>query len=133
VLAVPRRHDLAGRRSVRFAQLGEVALAMMSPRYATRRILDNYFQRAGVRPNIVVEIDSVDALQKLVEIGAVAAFLPKRMTRPRRHVHLVEVTDPRPVRAAGLVWRRTAYRSSSALVFAEEVQRELSVGSVPTQ
>jgi LysR family cyn operon transcriptional activator len=133
VLAVPRRHPLAGRRSIRFAQLREVALAMMSPRFATRRILDNYFQRAGLRPNIVVEIDSVDALQKLVEMGAAAAFLPRRMTPTSRHLQLLEVIDPRPVRAAGLVWRRTAYRSSSALAFAVEVERALSPTSGSVQ
>jgi LysR family transcriptional regulator, cyn operon transcriptional activator len=127
VLALPRRHPLAERRSVRFAQLGDVPLAMMSARFATRRILDNYFQRAGVSPRIVVEIDSVDALQKLVELGAAAAFLPAQMMKRRPHIRLVHVTDPRPVRAAGLIWRRTPYRSAAALAFAAEVERTLAV------
>lgn len=129
VLAVPRGHLLANRRSVRFAQLAETPLAMMGPRFATRRILDNYFQRAGVRPTIAVEIDSVDALQKLVELGAAAAFLPGRMARRSPRMRLLQVTDPRPTRTAGLVWRRTPYRSATATAFATEVERALAAGA----
>ncbi len=128
VLAVPRRHALADRQSVRFAQLGEIPLAMMGPRFTTRRILDNYFQRAGVRPNIVVEIDSVDALQRLVELGAASTFLPRRMARRGPRVRLLQVTDPRPARAAGLIWRRTQYRSAAATAFATEVESALFIG-----
>jgi LysR family transcriptional regulator, cyn operon transcriptional activator len=128
VLAVPRGHDLAERGSVRFSQLGQVPLAMMGPRFATRRILDNYFQRAGLRPNIVVEIDSVDALHRLVELGRVAAFLPARTATRNARVRLLQVTDPRPTRGAGLIWRRTSYRSAAALAFAAEVQAAVSGG-----
>ena len=128
VLAVPRKHPLADRPSVRFSQLGEIPLAMMGPRFATRRILDNYFQRAGVRPNIAVEIDSVDALQKLVELGSVAAFLPARTAQRSARIRLLQVTDPRPTRAAGMIWRRTNYRSAAAIAFATEVERTLMIG-----
>ncbi|MEY2873222.1 MAG: transcriptional regulator CynR [Pseudomonadota bacterium] len=119
VLAVPADHALASNKRVRFAQLGDLPLAMLSSRFATRRLLDGHFQRAGVRPNVVVEIDSVDALHRLVEQGAAAAFLPRRSTRRTARVCLVEVTDPQPVRAAGLVWRRSPYRSAAALAFVD--------------
>jgi LysR family transcriptional regulator, cyn operon transcriptional activator len=126
VLAVPRRHELAERRSVRFSQLSNVPLAMMGPRFATRRILDNYFQRAGLRPHIVVEIDSVDALYHLVALGSVAAFLPARTASRSSRVRLLQVTDPRPTRGAGMIWRRSPYRSASALAFAGELQRVIA-------
>lgn len=126
VLAVPRRHELAERRSVRFAQLGDVPLAMMGPRFATRRLLDNYFQRAGLRPRVAIEIDSVDALYHLVALGSVAAFLPARTAIRSARVRLLQVTDPRPTRSAGLIWRRTPYRSTAALAFAGELQRVLA-------
>lgn len=128
MLAVPRRHAFAERRSVRFADVGQLPLAMMGPRFATRQMLDNYFQRAGVRPRIVVEIDSVDALQKLVEMGVAAAFLPGRTAARSTRLRLLKVTDPRPTRSAGLIWRRSEYRSAAAVAFAAEVERALSLG-----
>jgi len=75
----------------------------------------------GVKPNIVIEIDSVDALQRVVEQGAAAALLPGRMARRTAKVQLIDVSDPRPVRAAGLIWRRSRYRSACALAFADQL------------
>lgn len=121
VLAVPRQHPLASKRSIRFTQLAEVPLAMLGQRFATRRLLDGYFQRTSTPQNVILEIDSVDALQLVVERGVAAAFLPARMARKSPRSRLIEVTDPRPVRAAGLVWRRSSYRSAAAVAFADKL------------
>jgi LysR family transcriptional regulator, cyn operon transcriptional activator len=124
-LALPAKHPLAAARRVRFAQLADVPLAMLSQKYQTRRLVDSYFQQAGVSPKVVVEMDSVDALHRIVEQGVAAAFLPARTTRPLARVRLVQVTDPRPIRAAGLIWRRNGYRSAAARVFVEELNKVL--------
>lgn len=129
-LAVHQGHALAGEDSIGFSQLAGVPLAMLTVRFATRRLLDTYFQRAGVTPQVIIEIDSVDALERIAELGVAATFLPRRTTLPRRaaRLRLIEVTDPRPVRAAGLVWRRSDYRSAAASAFVEHLKAELAVG-----
>lgn len=121
LLAVPSHHAMAQRKTVKFSQLGELPLAMLSQRFATRRLLDTHFQRAGVQPHVVVEMDSVDALQRIVEQGVAAAFLPGRSVRRSARLRLLSVTDPKPVRAAGLVWRRSSYRSPAAVAFADQL------------
>lgn len=126
VLAVPARHPLAALKTVTFAQLLDVPLAMLGRTYATRRLIDAHLLRAGVRPNVVVEIDSVDALQRMVEEGVAAAFLPGRSARRSARIRLLQVTDPEPVRAAGLVWRRSTYRSAAANAFVDRLKEVLS-------
>jgi LysR family cyn operon transcriptional activator len=126
VLAVPARHALAERKSVKFNQLGSTPLAMLGARFATRRLLDSHFHRAGVNPIVAVEIDSVAALQRIVEQGVACAFLPARTTKRSAALRLLEVTDPRPSRAAGLVWRRSSYRSAAATAFADQVNAVLT-------
>ena len=125
VLAIPTKHNLANAKRVRFAQLAEVPLAMLSERFRTRRLVDSYFQQAEVSPKVVVEMDSVDALYRVVEQGVAAAFLPARTTRASARVRLLQVTDPRPVRAAGLIWRRSGYRSAAALAFVDQLNQVL--------
>lgn len=125
LLASPARHPLARRTSIKFAQLADVPLAMLGRRFATRRLLDSYFQQAGVRPLITVEIASVDALHRIVEHGVASAFLPARTTRPSSRFRLIEVTHPRPVRAGGLIWRRSDYRSAAAQAFVEHLRQTL--------
>lgn len=131
VLAVHKGHDLARRRSVRFAQLADVPLAMLTARFATRRLLDTYFRRAGVSPHVAIEIDSVDALERIAELGVAAAFLPRLTTRPRRagRLKLLDVEDPRPVRSAGLIWRENPYRAAAASAFAEHLRSALTTSS----
>jgi LysR family cyn operon transcriptional activator len=125
-LAVPTSHALAQRATVRFGELAELPLAMLGPRYATRRMLDGHFRRAGVQPRIVVEIDSIDALQCVVEQGVAAAFLPGRSARRSARVRLLDVTHPKPVRPAGLVWRRSSYRSAAAVAFVDKLKMGLA-------
>jgi LysR family transcriptional regulator, cyn operon transcriptional activator len=126
LLAVPVSHALASRKTVKFSQLADVPMAMLGERFRTRRLLDAHFQRAGVRPNIVLEIDSIDALQRIVDQGVAAAFLPGRSARRSARVRLLEVTDPKPVRPAGLIWRRSTYRSAAAVAFVDELNAELA-------
>jgi LysR family transcriptional regulator, cyn operon transcriptional activator len=121
-LAVPKQHALAKRQSITFKQLKDLPLAMMSKRFATRRLLDGHFAKAGVSPTIMIEIDSVDALQRLVEQGVACAFLPARTTQPSKLLTLIDVLEPRPTRGAGLVWRNTNYRSAAAQAFAVELK-----------
>jgi LysR family transcriptional regulator, cyn operon transcriptional activator len=127
-LAVPKKHVFSKHKLVSFKQLKGVPLAMMSQRFATRRLLDSHFAKVGVNPTILIEIDSVDALQRLVEQGVASAFLPVRTTQVNKLFSLVEVIEPKPMRGAGLVWRNSNYRSAAAQAFAVELKNY--VGSV---
>lgn len=126
-LAVHAQHRLARRRQIRFSELADVPLAMLTPRFATRRLLDTHFQACGIRPHVVAEIESVDALRRLVALGGPAAFLPARMAAGADGLHLIELHDPPAVRAAGLVWRRSNYRSAAAVAFADQVTQASKV------
>jgi LysR family cyn operon transcriptional activator len=130
MLAVHPGHRLARRKQIRFAELADVPVAMLTPRYATRRLLDTYFQGCGIRAKVVAEIESVAALQRLVRIGGPAAFMPARMADSAEGLHLLELVDPPAVRAAGLVWRRSNYRSAAAVAFADQVAQALKVQPV---
>jgi LysR family transcriptional regulator, cyn operon transcriptional activator len=121
-LALPVGHPLAKSKILKMKQLDGLSMAMMSQRYSTRRLLDVHFASAGVRPKITIEIDSVDALEKLVERGVAGAFLPLRTTRPNKSIRLIKVIDPKPVRGAGLIWRDNQFRSSAATAFAQQLR-----------
>ncbi len=127
-LAVPARHELAAVASLKFKQLSNIPLALMSQRFTTRRLLDSMFLRAGIKPNVIIEIDSVDALQRLVERGVACAFLPRLTTKPSAKIKFVTITDPKPVRGAGLIWRGGQFRSAAAQAFARELTLLVNAG-----
>jgi LysR family transcriptional regulator, cyn operon transcriptional activator len=124
VLAVHARHALAGRRSVRFAELAGVPLALLTERFATRRLLDAHFQRAGVTPRVVIEIDSVDALERIAALG-VGCHVPPAPDHPaeaRQHPASTDRGHGSPPRARG----RTGVAKNRL-----PVRRSLGVRRVP--
>ena len=124
VFAVHQSHALANRKTIRFNQIADIPQAMLGKRFATRRLIDGYFQRAGFQPKIKIEIDSVYALQRLVELNVASALLPSRSIKASKQIRLIQVTDPVLSRAAGLIWRTTNYRSAAAKAFVQ-VLREI--------
>ncbi|WP_428422729.1 LysR substrate-binding domain-containing protein [Methylibium sp.] len=121
-LAVSWTHPLAGRDSLRFTELKDLPLALTSRSSVTRRILDSSFQRAGIEPRVVMEIDSVHALQHIAENGITAAFLSRRTTPPSDRLTLIRMTDPLPQRSVGLVWKRSTYRCAAAVAFSKALR-----------
>ncbi|MCZ4142411.1 LysR family transcriptional regulator, partial [Escherichia coli] len=48
-----------------------------------RKLTDDLFQRCGVMPDIRMEIDSFEAIIRLLPTGKAAALLPKSYLRPQ--------------------------------------------------
>jgi LysR family transcriptional regulator, cyn operon transcriptional activator len=126
VMAVHPTHALGHRSSIRLAQLQDYPMALMSPRFATRRLLDACFQQAGLRANVVLELDSIEALRLIAQDGKLLTFLPRRTTRSSAHLRLVKITEPQPTRAAGLIFRRTEYRSPAVQAFEAQLRTAIS-------
>jgi LysR family cyn operon transcriptional activator len=122
MLAVHPTHPLGKRRNVSMAQLKDHPMALMSARFATRRLLDSCFQQAGLAPKIVLELDSIEALRLVAQQGKLVTFLPKRTTQPNSELVVVSVKDPQPRRAAGLIFRKTNYRSPAAVAFEAQLR-----------
>ena len=66
----------AGRRSVRWAELDGVRLALLTPDMQNRRIIDRALHQAGVAPAVTVESDSMVALLSHLRTGEWASILP---------------------------------------------------------
>ena len=76
VIFAHRSHRFAARRSIRIAELEGEPMILREEGSTTRKALDDALQRAGVRPRIVMEIGSREAIReaviKGVGIGAVS-------------------------------------------------------------
>ena len=66
----------AGRRSVRWADLSDTRLALLTPDMQNRRIIDRALRQAGVTPPVTVESDSMVALLSHLRTGEWASILP---------------------------------------------------------
>lgn len=69
VLFMPRRHPWAKRRGIRLAELEGQPMILREEGSSTRQIIEDALAEAGVRPQVVMEIGSREALHEAVAAG----------------------------------------------------------------
>jgi len=103
-LSVPAGHRLAGRNSVRVAELAEEPFVLLEPGYGLRRITDDLCAAAGFTPKVAFEGQESDTVRGLVGAGLGVALLPR--FEPGAPAGVAEVPLRPPVRRTiGLAWR----------------------------
>ncbi len=69
-------HTLGARRRIDKSALFELPLVLLDGTTGTRAYLEAYFRAARRRPNIALEVSSVEVLKRLVELGFGASVVP---------------------------------------------------------
>jgi DNA-binding transcriptional LysR family regulator len=107
VLAMPRAHELAARKTVAWKELGGQRLIGVGRSSGNRQLLDDALTKAGVAPGYRFEVNHVATLLGMVEAGLGLAAVPQ-MALPRQHPTLVglRLRGPSIWRELGLVTRR---------------------------
>jgi len=119
VAVVPAAHGLAERRQLRVRELADTPLALLSPEYCTRRLVDRAFAAAGVRPAIQLETNAVESLVATVRRGHLVTVLPAlALCDGDDDLRAVRLSHPTPRRTVGLLWSARAQRRAAAEAFA---------------
>ncbi|MFI5939318.1 transcriptional regulator CynR [Streptomyces uncialis] len=115
-------------------ELAERPLILLSADYATRAHVDAYLTAHRVRPRVVMEADSVQALTEIVRHTPLATVLPDAVTHDHPDLTRVPLEPPLPARTATLLRRENAYRSAASLAFTELArQHTRSLGPPPDE
>lgn len=118
VLITSRDFDSKGRGTLRASELAKVKLALMSPRFMTRRLIDAAYGQY-IAGNVTLEMNSIESLLATVRCGGVSTILNERALLHEGDLVKVVITHPGTVRTAALLWHRERYRSAAARRFAE--------------
>lgn len=118
VLIVPKGAASAGRRTMHASELSRFKLALMSPRFMTRRLIDAAYGQY-ITGNITLEMNSIEALLATVRCGGVSTILNERALLREGDLVKIAITHPGTVRTAALLWHRERYRGAAARRFAE--------------
>lgn len=124
-LWIPHSHRFAGQDHVSFADVAEEPLIVLSideVAHITRR----WWAERGLRPNVVLNTSSVEAVRSLVATGAGVAVLPDMIFRPwtlegdRLEACMFE-EELAPV-DVGLVWRKGSVLGETSRTFLKLAQ-----------
>lgn len=118
-----RDHPLYRRKKISIRDLHGQNLIMLSQEFPLRRFLDDAFARQGVRPHIVMEMNSSEAALSTLRCGPLAAILTDRLLDKTDTLSSVRLQDAKLTRTAAIFWARDNYRSPAARVLAEMVKQ----------
>ncbi|KMN51000.1 transcriptional regulator [Chromobacterium violaceum] len=113
-------HPLAARETVlSLADLEAMPLVLLSADFITRRHVDDYCLRHGIRPTVAVEVNSMGAAVEIIRHGELAGILPAAVAASQPGLAVLALSPALPGRQAALLAKRDGYRSAAARAFAE--------------
>ncbi len=127
VLVCPPQHPFAHQRQVTVRKLSGQALVGYERDIPTRRETDRILRRFGVEPRYVMELDNVETIKRVVEIGRGVAILPEPAVRPEvrsKALAVVQLADATFVRPLGIIHRQGKHFSPAAEKFIELLRAE---------
>jgi LysR family transcriptional regulator, transcription activator of glutamate synthase operon len=116
VLAVPDSHRLAGRRSVRVAELAEEPWVVQVDGYGTRRLAEQLCAEADIELTVAFEDHDLATLRALIGAGGGIGLFADRPAPPAGVTHVP--FKPRLHRTVGLVTRPGHTIPQAAATFA---------------
>lgn len=120
-------HPLLRRRSIKISELASVPLVLLSAKYCTRQLIDRAFAEAQARPDVRVEMNSIESILATVRRSGLPSVLPTLALCQRDEgLAAVPLTNPKPNRGVGLLWLRGAQRRVAAQAFAKVAEQTLS-------
>jgi LysR family transcriptional regulator, hydrogen peroxide-inducible genes activator len=116
-VALPERHALSARNSVRLADLKGETLLLLEEGHCLRDQALEVCARAGTRDAQDFRATSLETLRQMVATGAGITLLPelagRGAYRNARGVVLRPFARPAPVRHIGALWRKSTPRRAA--------------------
>ncbi|MEG2745459.1 MAG: LysR family transcriptional regulator, partial [Oscillospiraceae bacterium] len=81
VIIYPPGHWLSGRKRVSVAELRNEAFISVTSGFGVREVTDDFFRRAGMNPNIIIESADTGSVLKFVKSGLGIAVAPYYLIR----------------------------------------------------
>src|SRR5207253_7678369 len=119
---VSPRHELAGREKISIKELGEQSFIAHNAPSPYRQKVIEAFRKYKTRLNIAVELPSLEAIKRLVELGSGVALVPKLSAESEiaaGHLAALSLKELRLERKLNIIYRRNSELSHAARAFLE--------------
>jgi len=120
VAAVNPEHRFARARVIAAEELAAEPLILGEKGGNTRRLIDLFFEKSGLKPEIVMELQRTEAIMKMVELGFGATILPQGSVRTdvaRGRVRAVAVRELNLRWEFGVAYLKSDYLSPALASF----------------
>lgn len=129
VLAVDPGHPMAGRRSIRVADLEHVPLVMFKDGYDLRETTLTACRQAGFTPTMAMQGLEMDGALALAAAGVAAAVVPDSVVDGSGRLRAIRFRGGALERTIGLAARRDRPFSPAASAFVDSLEAHLDKGA----
>jgi DNA-binding transcriptional LysR family regulator len=123
-LAVPVGHPLAGRLSIRLADVTALRFVDFRPGFANRTLVDAEFRRRGLHRDVRLETSDTNDTAALVANGLGVGFLPQYLAGADDRLHWIALSDADLHMPVSVATARDRLISAAASRLAESARRE---------
>lgn len=116
-ITVPKEHPYANRRNMELSELENELMITLKGNYSLRALVDQFFDLAGVHPEITFEGDDISTVSALVAAGLGVSLLPKLAGMEHPGLSYIPVSFPLCKRAVGIAWNTSRPLPSAAVSF----------------
>jgi DNA-binding transcriptional LysR family regulator len=126
VLVQDRAHALVPRRRARLEEIADRPLVFFDRGSSDWTLTHGLFRRAGLVPNVTLEVETIETAKRMVERGLGLAFLPHLAVAPDLQsgtLTTIEIADAEPLRRSlDVVHPRHRSLSPDALAFLDALR-----------
>jgi LysR family cyn operon transcriptional activator len=116
VLVLAKSQNQSRQQSITLQALAQRPLALLTPAFATRRILDQSLP-PDTKLDVRVEMNSVEALIELAKSGGLPTVLADRSLNARKDLAIIPIGPPWIRRSGALLWDAHRYQTAAARAF----------------
>ena len=120
-IVVSPRHPLAKKTEISKAELSNLPLVLQSIGHTTRRLIDVYFAKENILPNILLQLNDIPMLFSMVKRGKAGAIASRRAIEDTSF-HRIPLPGPPLVWTAGILKLRNVPLSAAAIEFVRLVK-----------
>lgn len=105
-LFVPHDHALAARTSIGWAEAAAETFCLLTPNMQNRRIINQAFEAAGVRPEPPIETDSIVNVWAHIKFAGLSSILPEyfnELLAPDTAIRSIPLEHSGPAHRVGLI------------------------------
>lgn len=111
-------HPLAKKRQVEFAAFAKYPLAVYGEGYYLRELINNYSDKAGIEPNIVLETNILRLMMGAIQKKQAVGFVLARVIAQESGLRAIKFKQPLELKL-GIAWRRGHYLSVANRAFVD--------------
>ena len=116
-LTVPKNHPFAAKSQINLQETASEPFIVLESTFTLRLLSDQFFELAGISPDIVFEGADIFSVAGLVKAGLGIALLPKIPALLSPDITFLPISFPVCQRAIGIAWNTTTPLPPSAAIF----------------